>query len=80
MERCVPKLRNVNSVVYFEMQIVNSLEEWFGSLRVKIASANGDPLDTSKRNTPKSGVVSFLFYLGKPHVLSLHCFEGGCVS
>ncbi|CAK9226315.1 unnamed protein product [Sphagnum troendelagicum] len=38
-------------------QIVNSLEEWFGSLRVKIASANGDPLDTSKRNTPKSGVA-----------------------
>ncbi|KAH8960979.1 hypothetical protein BDL97_05G026300 [Sphagnum fallax] len=38
-------------------QIVNSLEEWFGSLRVKIASANGDPLDTSKRNIPKSGVA-----------------------
>jgi len=80
VECCVLKHRNVNSVVYFEMQIVNSLEEWFGSLRVKIASANGDPLDTSKRNTPKSGVVSFLFYLEKPHVLSLHCFEGGCVS
>ncbi len=65
MERCVPKLRNVNSVVYFEMQIVNSLEESFSSLRVKIASANGDPLDTSKRNTPKSGVVSFLFLFSK---------------
>jgi hypothetical protein len=80
VECCVPKLRNMNSVVYFEMQIVNSLEEWFSSLRVKIASANGDPLDTSKRNTPKSGVVSSLFYLEKPHVSSLHWFEGGCVS